>query len=50
MTESYARAHSDTNIQVAGVDEADIVKTDGNYLYHVSSQKIIITKINPHPK
>lgn len=48
MTESYARAaHSDTNIQVAGVDEADIVKTDGNYLYHVSSQKIIITKINP---
>ncbi|WP_437967410.1 beta-propeller domain-containing protein [Sorangium sp. So ce260] len=26
-------AHSDTNTQVAGVDEADIVKTDGNNLY-----------------
>lgn len=25
--------YSDTNIQEAGVDEADKVKTDGNYLY-----------------
>lgn len=27
--------HSETNLQVAGVDEADIAKTDGNYLYVV---------------
>lgn len=39
--------YSETNVQVAGVDEADIVKTDGDYLYHVSGQKIMITKINP---
>ncbi|MCK9478845.1 MAG: beta-propeller domain-containing protein [Firmicutes bacterium] len=42
-----APAHSDTNVQVDGVDEADIVKTDGDYLYHVSGQKLLITKINP---
>jgi inhibitor of cysteine peptidase len=25
--------HSDTNIQVKGIDEADTVKTDGKYVY-----------------
>lgn len=25
--------HSETNIQVRGVDEADVVKTDGKYVY-----------------
>jgi inhibitor of cysteine peptidase len=35
--------HSETNIQVAGIDEADTVKTDGNYLYsYQSSQNGII--------
>ncbi len=29
--------HSSTNIQVAGVDEADTVKTDGQYIYTISS-------------
>ncbi len=29
--------YSTTNIQVAGVDEADTVKTDGQYIYTVSS-------------
>jgi inhibitor of cysteine peptidase len=29
--------YSSTNIQVSGVDEADIVKTDGNYIYTVST-------------
>lgn len=28
---------SSTNVQVAGVDEADIVKTDGNYIYSISN-------------
>ncbi|HQE23960.1 MAG TPA: beta-propeller domain-containing protein [Syntrophomonadaceae bacterium] len=27
--------HSSTNVQVEGVDEADLVKTDGNYIYQV---------------
>jgi inhibitor of cysteine peptidase len=42
-----APAHSTTNIQVAGVDEADIVKTDGEYLYIVSSNNICILKAYP---
>ena len=25
--------HSDTNIQVKGIDEADTIKTDGKYVY-----------------
>jgi len=36
--------YSTTNIQVAGVDEADIVKTDGEYIYLVSGNKTIIVK------
>ena len=42
-----APAHSTTNIQVAGVDEADIVKTDGEYLYVVSSNNVYILKAYP---
>lgn len=34
--------YSKTNTQVEGVDEADIVKTDGNYIYYVTSNKIVI--------
>ena len=29
--------YSTTNIQVAGVDEADTVKTDGQYIYTLST-------------
>jgi inhibitor of cysteine peptidase len=39
--------HSTTNIQVAGVDEADIVKTDGEYIYVASGNKTIIVKAYP---
>ncbi|MCP8321104.1 MAG: beta-propeller domain-containing protein [archaeon] len=39
--------YSTTNIQVAGVDEADIVKTDGEYLYVVSGSKIYILRAYP---
>jgi uncharacterized secreted protein with C-terminal beta-propeller domain len=38
---------STTNIQVAGVDEADIVKTDGEYIYLVSGNKTVIAKAYP---
>ena len=34
--------YSDTNVQVEGIDEADIVKTDGEYLYILSSDGIFI--------
>ncbi|EDL64323.1 beta-propeller domain-containing protein [Bacillus sp. SG-1] len=46
-SESASGEHSTTNNQVQGVDEADIVKTDGTYIYQVASQKMIITKAFP---
>ncbi|PLS17171.1 hypothetical protein CVD28_14050 [Bacillus sp. M6-12] len=35
---------SETNVQVAGIDEGDSVKTDGKYIYHLSDGKIRIIK------
>ncbi len=43
-----APAYSTTNIQVAGVDEADIVKTDGTYLYVVSGNNVYIIDADPY--
>jgi inhibitor of cysteine peptidase len=42
-----AGEYSITNIQVEGVDEADIVKTDGEYLYVVSGSYIYILRAYP---
>jgi inhibitor of cysteine peptidase len=39
--------YSETNIQVEGVDEADIVKTDGEYIYVVSGGNVTIVKAYP---
>jgi inhibitor of cysteine peptidase len=39
--------YSLTNVQVEGVDEADIVKTDGTYIYIISNQSIVILKAYP---
>ncbi|MCD7774947.1 MAG: beta-propeller domain-containing protein [Clostridiales bacterium] len=36
-------SYSETNVQVTGVDEGDIIKNDGAYIYYVSESKIIIT-------
>jgi inhibitor of cysteine peptidase len=44
---SASRDHSQTNIQVQGVDEADIVKTDGTYIYQVNRGRIVIAKAYP---
>ena len=38
---------SETNNQVAGVDEADTLKTDGNYIYTISGSKVFIIKAYP---
>lgn len=38
--------YSDTNLQVAGVQEADIIKTDGRYIYAVSNKYVYIVKVN----
>lgn len=37
-----APSHSDTYLQVEDVDEADIVKTDGKYIYYVNSKKEVV--------
>ncbi len=37
--------HSSTNNQVEGIDEGDIVQTDGNYLYSVSESRVVISDI-----
>jgi len=42
--------YSGTNIQVKGVDEADIVKTDGNYIYTLNQNKLYIVKARPADK
>jgi uncharacterized secreted protein with C-terminal beta-propeller domain len=39
--------YSQTNVQVAGVDEADIVKTDGNNVYIVHNNTVRIVKVTP---
>lgn len=39
-----SKDYSTTNIQVAGVDEADIVKTDGDYIYVINSEYLYIIK------
>lgn len=38
---------SSTNNQVAGVDEADIIKTDGRYIYALSGRELVIIKAEP---
>ena len=42
---SSLRDYSTTNIQVENVDEADITKTDGNYIYSISENNVIITDV-----
>jgi uncharacterized secreted protein with C-terminal beta-propeller domain len=38
---------SGTNVQVEGVDEADIVKNDGSHIYTVSGNRITISRAYP---
>ena len=44
-----AEDFSSTNVQVEGVDEADLVKTDGSYIYQVkpSSSEVLIIQAVP---
>jgi len=39
--------YSRTNVQVEGVDEADIIKCDGEYIYLASEKGLIIVKAYP---
>ena len=44
---SYSPSYSHTNVQVAGVDEMDSVKTDGKYIYVASYDSVSI--LNAYP-
>lgn len=48
--ESSGTQHSTTNTQVQGVDEADIVKTDGKYIYYITNNTIRIVECNNDAK
>jgi inhibitor of cysteine peptidase len=39
--EASSQYYSETNVQVAGVDEADIVKTDGRFIYVLSRADVL---------
>ena len=36
---------STTNLQVESVDEADVLKTDGDYIYSISADNVVITNV-----
>ena len=38
---------SSTNVQVAGVDEADFVKTDGTFIYQVHNSQVLVIQATP---
>lgn len=46
-TKASVTDYSTTNIQVEGVDEADIVKNDDKYIYVVSGTKLVIVDAYP---
>jgi inhibitor of cysteine peptidase len=47
---SLSSDYSTTNVQVAGVDEADFVKNDGKYIYIISDNKLVIVDAFPASK
>ncbi len=50
MQESVTKGsvdYSETNVQVKNVDEADIIKTDGEYVYTISNKVLYIIKAYP---
>lgn len=45
--EAGAIEHSETNVQVPGVDEGDTVKTDGHYIYSIQNGRVRIIRAYP---
>lgn len=43
--DSAQKSYSQTNVQVAGVDESDIVKTDGDYIYMIRGSEVRIVRV-----
>ncbi|MBN2474356.1 MAG: beta-propeller domain-containing protein [Pirellulales bacterium] len=46
-SETASAGHSETNTQVDGVDEGDLVETDGEYLYVLSGEELVIVDAWP---
>lgn len=46
-SDSAKSDYSNTNNQVEGVDESDIVKTDGKYIYYITKRKLVIVDSEP---
>lgn len=44
---SGATSYSTTNVQEQGVDEADLMKTDGNWIYSLSGNAVVVTDAWP---
>ena len=44
INETSGQDHSNTNVQVEGIDEGDLVKTDGEYIYAISGNSLLIFK------
>lgn len=44
---NYSKEFSSTNVQVEGVDEADLIKTDGSYIYQINNGALVITRAVP---
>ncbi len=42
-----APSYSETNVQVQGVDEADMVKTDGEYIYYLKDDTVKVVRAYP---
>ena len=42
-----SREYSETNVQVEGVDESDIMKTNGEYIYYLTQGKLQVIKASP---
>jgi len=40
-------SYTDTNIQEKGVDESDIIKTDGNHIFAIMDKKVKISRAWP---
>ncbi|MFU8786870.1 MAG: beta-propeller domain-containing protein [Candidatus Izemoplasmataceae bacterium] len=43
--ENGSSSHSKTNVQVEGIDEGDIVKTDGNMIYTISYNLLTVIEV-----
>ncbi len=47
VTASGSTGYSTTNVQVQGVDELDTVKTEGQYIYTITNNTLVIVRANP---